>query len=156
MGQTFCCRIVSRAGSTIGSQQKCLRFKCWLRPFCVELACLSCMHGFPLGAPVSSHSPKTWLSRPLMSMNWSYVWLWRVVSLSVNPVIGLPPIQGVPLLSPLDGLDRLQQTPATPVWIKHRKLVDVFVIVGLYQKIHSHLVNLVNLYCLKLEKKSAQ
>lgn len=70
-----------------------------------------------------------------------------VVSL---PVIGWAPIQGVPLLLPLDGLDRLQQTLATPVWIKHRKLMDVFfVIVNLDQKIYLHLVNLVILYCLK-------
>lgn len=57
------------------------------------------------------------------------VWfkVWMVVWLSVSTVIGGWPIQRVPILSPPDSWHRLQQTPATPVWIKQVQKMNAWV-----------------------------
>lgn len=49
----------------------------WLEASCVAIFSL-CLHEFPPCALASSHSPKTWMIRPLMILNWPYVWIWVV------------------------------------------------------------------------------
>ncbi len=69
----------------------------------------SCLCGFSLGTPASSHNPKTCRligdSKLPVGVNVSVS---ACLSLYVSPVIDWRPVQGVPCLSPNDSWDRLQ------------------------------------------------
>lgn len=87
----------------------------WLKPREEEPLCSEpartpqCQHGFSMGVPASSHSPKTCRlisnSKLAIGVNVSVN---GCLSLCVGPVIVWGPVRGEPRLSPIVSWDRLQ------------------------------------------------